>query len=129
MKAMNHPRLHHLSVVPRSSDRHEHRRHDLAFLFVRCVRDAADPRRSELHLVNLGAGVARDASWRFVDRSDEPVEVQLMMVDPPGRVITGADYTIAALRHDNGPATAALDVIVRWTQPTGTIEESFVTIR
>ena len=129
MKAKNQPRLHHLSVVPRSSDRHEHRRHDLAFLFVRCVRDAADPRRSELHLVNLGAGVARDASWRFVDRSDDPVDVELVMAEPPGRVTTGADYTIAALRHNGAATCAALDVIVRWTQPTGTVEESFVTIR
>lgn len=96
-------------------------RKQLSLLFARQV--PRDSRKYKLHIVNVGRIAARAASWRMVRNGGGCPVVHPILSDLPGTIPPGADIVVAAVDRGHEPQET-VEIIVRWVQPGGVVDES-----
>jgi hypothetical protein len=106
-------------------DRSSGRRKALSLLFARQV--PRNSRHYHLHIVNTGRIAARAASWRMVREGRGGPHVHPLVSDLPSTIPPGADIVVASV--DRGDAAQdKVEIIVRWVQPGGVVDESLHTL-
>ncbi|MCU1388835.1 MAG: hypothetical protein JWL72_2173 [Ilumatobacteraceae bacterium] len=98
----------------------------MALLFARSV-PTSDPSVIDIHVVNLGNVSARAASWRVERTCSGPQRSGPTVHHLPNSLLPGCDLRVATMdrvRQDRG----RVDIVVRWVQPGGVVDESLFTL-
>ena len=95
----------------------------MALLLVRQVPRDRYGRRFDVHLVNVGKADACAASWRVERIGYGAPFITTILRDLPSAVPAGADLLVASADRDDA-RQEQVDMIVRWVQPSGAVEES-----
>ncbi|MCU1399070.1 MAG: hypothetical protein JWN62_2179 [Acidimicrobiales bacterium] len=100
------------------------RRARMSMLFARQVPRAGRPKKYDLHIVNVGRVAARAASWRVRRHgTGGPPHIDTIVTDLPSTILPGADLLVASVDRDDAPQQD-VDIVVRWVQSGGVVEES-----
>lgn len=103
--------------------RHPHTsggRSHLSLLFAHQV--PRDAEQYQLHITNVGAIAARAASWRQERRGEGSPHVYAIVSDLPG-----SNIVVASVDRGGDPRET-VEIILRWVQPGGVVDESVHTL-